>query len=99
MLRHRLKTAALLFLGLAVAALSIFLWKEEFNVTDALRAKDTVLTWLKGTHPLVILAAIALLPLAGFPVSGRSAIAAKMTSGCVPLSQVRTVSFARSASV
>ncbi|MEM8550211.1 MAG: VTT domain-containing protein [Verrucomicrobiota bacterium] len=80
MLRHRLKTAALVFFGLVVAALSIFLWKEEFNITDVLRAKDTVLVWLQGTHPLVIFAAIAFLPLAGFPVSALL-IAAGITYG------------------
>lgn len=69
LLRHRIKLALIALLGASVAVVGIILWEEQYNLEDVLRLKNETLAWLKGTHPAIVLASIALLPLFGFPVS------------------------------
>ena len=75
LVQHRLKVAALALLGMAAIAVGIVLWEKQFNVQDVLQRKDELLHWLQGTHPAILLAALALLPLFGFPVSALLIIA------------------------
>ncbi|MBC2595125.1 VTT domain-containing protein [Ruficoccus amylovorans] len=67
-LRHRLKVA-LVLLALVAAVVVAVLWGPNVGMADLLRAKDEVLGWLRDTPAAVVTVAIAVLPLAGFPIS------------------------------
>lgn len=66
--QHPIKFSFAVCLGLG-AVVGILLWQEQFDMDDAIRLKDEALGFLQGTHPALLLAAIAILPLFGFPVS------------------------------
>ncbi len=67
-LRHRIKIAVVLLLLVALVV-GITAWGVPFSIQDIVRSKDVVLGWLEDTHPAFVVAAIALLPLVGFPIS------------------------------
>jgi len=66
--QHPIKFAFAFILGLG-ALVGMILWQEQFDMDDVIRLKDEALGFLQGTHPGLLLAAIAILPLFGFPVS------------------------------
>jgi len=66
--QHRIKIALAVLLGLLAAA-GILLWLAQYNMSQVMLMKDAFLAFLQDTNPLVLLAAIAFLPLVGFPVS------------------------------
>jgi uncharacterized membrane protein YdjX (TVP38/TMEM64 family) len=67
-LRHRIKIA-LAVLVMAAGVLGVIYWGVPFSLRDADHAKDVTLAWLEEANPVFLLLAIAVLPLAGFPIS------------------------------
>ncbi|MGE9293966.1 MAG: TVP38/TMEM64 family protein [Puniceicoccales bacterium] len=84
LLRHRIKVALALLLGVAAVA-GVLVWGVPFGLDEVMRAKDAILAWLEGTHPALMVCAIGFLPLIGFPVSPMLILAGIAYGGVVGL--------------
>ncbi len=75
LMQHRLKLAAAALFFVVLAVVGIVLWGEQFDLQEVLRQKQELEKWLEGAHPGILLVALAVLPLLGFPVSALLLIA------------------------